>query len=195
VQSSLENFIPEVRPGNQTALNTRAAPFAVFIARMHRSIHALWGFQQLEDWDELPSSSPLNNQNLLTVLEIALNPDGTVDKITIVRASGYLPYDTAAIDTAFTAGPYPEPPREIRSANGKIYVHWSFYRDGRQCSPAYVDYFILNNPPTDADKASLAHAELPAGVPTRQGPQRLRREHDDDARMRASPRSRAATSA
>src|SRR5450432_557772 len=133
VQSSLENFIPEVKPGNQTALNTRAAPFAVFIARMHRSIHALWGFQQLEDWDELPSSSPLNNPNLLTKLEIVLNPDGTVDKVTIVRASGYLPYDTAAIDTAFTAGPYPDPPRQIRSANGKIYVHWNFHRDGRQC--------------------------------------------------------------
>jgi TonB family protein len=211
VQSSLENFIPEVRPGNQTALNTRAAPFAAFIARMHRSIHALWGFQQLEDWDDLPSSSPLNNQNLLTVLELVLNADGTVDKVTIVRASGYLPYDTAAIDTAFTAGPYPEPPREIRSANGKIYVHWSFYRDGRQCSPAYVDYYILNNPPANSDKAQLPHAEgtsptaplaaaaqapsanaapsapLLGEAPMREGPRRLRRSDDDahSAKMRA----------
>jgi TonB family protein len=192
VQSSLENFIPEVKPGNQTALNTRAAPFAVFIARMHRSIHALWGFQQLEDWDELPSSSPLNNPNLLTKLEIVLNPDGTVDKVTIVRASGYLPYDTAAIDTAFTAGPYPDPPRQIRSANGKIYVHWNFHRDGRQCSPAYVDYFILNNPPSDADKASLAKADADASSgeapPAPGGLKHLRRDHDDAAhqeKMRA----------
>ena len=49
VQSALENFIPEVKPGNQTALNTRAAPFAAFIARMHRSIHELWGFGFLEE--------------------------------------------------------------------------------------------------------------------------------------------------
>ena len=49
MQAALENFIPEVKPGNQTALNTRAAPFAAYIARMHRSIHKLWGFGELED--------------------------------------------------------------------------------------------------------------------------------------------------
>ncbi len=59
VQSSLENFIPEVKPGNQTALNTRAAPFAAYIARMHRSIHNLWGFGMLEEWDEKSSTQPL----------------------------------------------------------------------------------------------------------------------------------------
>ena len=167
VKSSLENFIPEVKPGNQTELSTRAAPFAVFIARMHRSIHALWGFQQLEDWDELGSSSPLNNPNLLTTLEMVLNADGTVDKVTIVRASGYLPYDTAAIDVAFSAGPYPEPPRQIRSANGKVYVHWNFHRDGRQCSPAYVDYYILEQRARGLGPAGSASAEAftPAASP------------------------------
>ncbi|HEY6179587.1 MAG TPA: hypothetical protein VIX73_34270, partial [Kofleriaceae bacterium] len=39
VKSSLENFIPDVRPGNQTALKTRAHPFALYVARMHRRIH------------------------------------------------------------------------------------------------------------------------------------------------------------
>lgn len=187
VRSSLENFIPEVKPGNQTALNTRAAPFAAFVARMHRSIHALWGFGALEDWDELPSTSPLNNQNLLSTLEIVLNADGTVDKVTIVKASGYLPYDTAAIDTAFSAGPYPDPPREIRSKNGKIYVHWRFYRDGRQCATSGVDYFILENPPTDADRESLAHAEVPMApvAPPREGPRHLRRDLDDAHRAKA----------
>jgi TonB family protein len=201
VQSSLENFIPEVRPGNQTALNTRAAPFAAFVARMHRSIHLLWGFGALEDWDELPGSSPLNNPNLLTTLELVLNADGTVDKVTIVKASGYLPYDTAAIDTAFAAGPYPEPPREIRSANGKIYVHWRFYRDGRQCATSGVDYFILNNPPADADRggargpvvaappAEGAARALEAGAPVREGPRHLRRDVGDDDAHRAKLRA------
>jgi TonB family protein len=194
VQSSLENFIPEVRPGNQTALNTRAAPFAAFVARMHRSIHLLWGFGALEDWDELGSSSPLNNPNLLTTLEMVLNSDGTLDKVTIVKASGYLPYDTAAIDTAFAAGPYPDPPREIRSANGKIYVHWRFYRDGRQCATSGVDYFILNNPPADGDKGAVARADgaqraIEAGAPVREGPRRLHRDVGDDEAHRAKLRA------
>jgi TonB family protein len=183
--SALENFIPEVKPGNQTALNTRAAPFAAFVARMHRSIHKLWGFGALEEWDEMGSSSPLNNPNLLTTLEMVLNADGTVDKVTVVRTSGYTAYDLAAIDTAFQAGPYPDPPRAIRSANGKIYVHWRFYRDERQCATSGVDYFILANPPSDADKASLERAEAnaEAGITPQaaEGPRRLRRAPDDAA--------------
>ena len=152
MRAALENFIPEVKPGNQTALNTRAAPFAAYIARMHRSIHKLWGFGALEDWEELSGSSPLNDPNLSTTLEMVLNRDGTVDKVTVVRASGYLPFDAAAIDVAFNAGPYPDPPRAIRSANGKIYVHWQFHRDERQCATSGVDYFILDNPPAGADR-------------------------------------------
>jgi TonB family protein len=189
--SALENFIPEVKPGNQTALNTRAAPFAAFVARMHRSIHKLWGFGALEEWDEMSGTSPLNNPNLLTTLEMVLNADGTVDKITVVRTSGYTAYDLAAIDVAYQAGPYPDPPRAIRSANGKVYVHWRFYRDERQCATSGVDYFILDNPPSDADKASLARAEAAAeaGAPAPQeGPRRLHRSLDDaahNAKMRA----------
>ena len=90
VQAALENFVPEVQPGNTTELSTRAAPFAAYIARMHRSIHKLWGFDQLEAWDELTGSSPLNDPKLATTLEAVINRDGTIDKVTIVRTSGYL---------------------------------------------------------------------------------------------------------
>lgn len=189
VRSALENFIPEVKPGNQTALNTRASPFAAFVARMHRSIHMLWGFGVIEDWDEMGSSSPFNNRNLETTLEMVLNSDGTVDKVTIVRTSGYLPYDAAAIDVAYTAAPYPDPPRAIRSANGKIYLHWRFYRDDRQCATSGVDPFILDNPSAGSDSPGASALTPGAGpkvpqAPTetpREGPRQLRRDLDDDA--------------
>jgi hypothetical protein len=191
VKSALENFIPEVQPGNQTALNTRAAPFAAFIARMHRSIHKLWGFGVLEDWDELPSSNPFNDESLMTKLEIVLNGDGTVNKVAMVQTSRYLAYDVAAIDAVLGAAPYPDPPREIRSGNGKIYIHWSFFRDGRQCATSGVEPKILDNAPPPGDVAD----DTPAAEPTRAGgqpaeeappaagggerPRRLRRDLDD----------------
>ncbi|HVZ90005.1 MAG TPA: TonB C-terminal domain-containing protein, partial [Polyangia bacterium] len=193
VKAALENFIPEVKPGNQTALNTRAAPFAAYIARMHRSIHELWGFGQLEEWDEKSLSAPVNDRNRMTELEIVLNGDGTIDKVTVVRGSGLLEYDVAAIDVAYSAGPYPDPPREIRSANGKIYVHWRFYRDERQCATSGVDYFILNNPPANGDRPSLADAPRPqqftglaptsasaGSSSTAGGPRRLQRLDDNN---------------
>jgi TonB family protein len=203
VQAALENFVPEVQPGNTTELSTRAAPFAAYIARMHRSIHKLWGFDQLEAWDELTGSSPLNDPKLATTLEAVINRDGTIDKVTIVRTSGYLGFDAAAIDVLYTAGPFPDPPREIRSPDGKIYVHWTFHRDERQCTPAYTQYFILAEKPHARDKNGVVDrpeaaphasaAEAPAAAPAAphapsttgdDGPRRLRRY--DDSRHRGT---------
>jgi TonB C terminal len=183
VRAAVENFIPEVKPGNQTALNTRAAPFAAYIARMHRSIHELWGFGQLEEWDDKPTSSPFNNKNLVTELEIVLNGDGTVDRVGVARPSGLLEYDVAAVDVAYTAGPYPDPPRAIRSANGKIYVHWKFYRDERQCATSGADPYILDNPAAGGDKATLLDPPRPpvAQAPAGGGERRLQHLDGDGA--------------
>jgi len=196
VQSAVENFVPEVKPGNQTALNTRAAPFAAYLARMHRSIHELWGFGQLEEWDEKPGSSPYNNRNLVTELEFVLNGDGTIDRIGVARSSGLLEYDVAAVDVAYTAGPFPDPPREIRSANGKIYVHWHFFRDERQCATSGADPYILENASAAADKTTTV-LDLPRPRPaaaaapgagtgtTAGGPRRLQRFDDTNSAHRA----------
>ena len=147
IQQSLENFTPEVRPGNQTALKTRAAPFAVYIARMHRSIHKLWGFGFLEDLDDKSSSHAMNDWSLSSKIEVVINPDGSVDKLTIVKPSGVLPFDVAAMDTIYTGAPYPEPPSKIRSPDGKTYMHWHFHRDWRQCGTFGVQPFILAEAP------------------------------------------------
>ena len=187
VRAAVENFIPEVRPGNQTALNTRAAPFAAYIARMHRSIHELWGFGQLEEWDDKPGSSPFNNRNLVTELEIVLNGDGTVDRIGVARSSGLMEYDVAAVDVAYTAGPYPDPPRGIRSSNGKIYVHWRFYRDERQCATSGAEPYILANASAAGDRPTLLDPPRPPAAPaapaapTSGGERRLQHLDGDDA--------------
>jgi hypothetical protein len=172
IKSALENFIPEVRPGNQTALNTRAAPFAAFIARMHRNIHELWGFGYLEDLDRKGAFDPLNNPALITQLEIVLNGDGTISKITVIKASGLVQFDVAAIDTVYSAGPYADPPREIRSGNGKIYIHWAFHRDERQCATSGVDYYILDNAPTGGD---VGEPQAGAGLALPRPSQKLKR--------------------
>ncbi len=155
MRSSLENFTPEVRPGNQTALKTRAAPFAVFLARMHRDIHPLWAFGFLEDLNDKPANHPLNNWELVTMLEIVINSDGTVHKVNILRNSGRLEFDVAAIDTVMTASPYEAPPEQIRSPDGRVYLHWGFYRNYRQCGTFNAQPFILTEAPEEhADHVS-----------------------------------------
>jgi hypothetical protein len=164
VRSALENFTSDVKTGNQTALNTRAAPFAVFLARMHRRIHELWGFGFLEELDDKPASNPMNDWTLWTKVEIVIEPDGSVETVNLVRPSGLTTFDVAAIDTVLTSAPFEAPPEEIRSPNGKTYVHWSFHRDWRQCGTEGAEPFILAKPPT-ADRG--ASTSLLSGLPQR----------------------------
>jgi len=152
VFSALENFINEVTPGNQTELNTRAAPFAQFIARMHRQIHEKWAFGFLTQMDVSFRDSPMNDLNLVAKLEIVLDGEGQVDKIAMVRTSGSTGFDGAAISAVYAAAPFPTPPTAILSGNGKVYIHWKFHRNGDACGTPGVNYFILDNGDKGGDK-------------------------------------------
>jgi TonB family protein len=145
VRSALENFINEVTPGNQTELNTRAAPFAQFIAHMHRQIHETWAFGFLTQMDVSFRDSPMNDLKLIAKLEIVLDEEGKVDKIAMVRTSGITGFDAAAISAVYDAAPFPTPPTAILSGNGKVYLHWKFHRNGDACGTPGVNYFILDN--------------------------------------------------
>jgi TonB family protein len=147
IKSALENFTPDVRPGNQTALKTRAHPFALFVARMHRRIHELWGFGFLEDMDDKSSDHEMNNWDLWSNIEVSINPDGTVHKLMIAKTSGVLAFDVAALDTVQSASPYEETPEAIRSVDGRVYLRWGFYRNWRQCGTFNVEPYILTEVP------------------------------------------------
>lgn len=151
-QSPLENFVPEVQPGNQTALRSRKHPFARYIARMHRKIHEAWAWGFLEQLDGRGRNHPLNDFDLWTRVEIVINGDGTIDKVITVRHSGKTAFDAAAREIIFAAGPFPDPPESIRSPNGKIYMHWAFHRDTRACGTFGADPFILDGSSSGGDR-------------------------------------------
>jgi hypothetical protein len=144
IRSSIENFTPAVKPGNQQELGTRASPFAAYITAMHRQIHKLFTLGFLADIDAR-SDSAYASEELWTQLEIVLKGDGTVDHVGIVRTSGMLAFDVAAIDSVMSAGPFPTPPSAIKSANGKVYVDWQFHRDERACGTFGADPHILTS--------------------------------------------------
>jgi len=155
VRSSLENFVPDIRPGNQTALKTRAHPFAIYLARMHRRIHELWGYGFLEQLDSKGADYPLNDMKLWVSLEISVNQDGSLHKVTIAKTSGKTEFDVAAVDAVISAAPYESTPEAIRSVDGRIYLRWGFFRDGRQCSNANAEPFILTSVPDDGGAGAL----------------------------------------
>jgi TonB family protein len=164
IKSSLENFVPDVRPGNQTALKTRAHPYALYIARMHRRIHELWGFGFLEDLDNKGADYPLNNPDLWVNLEISVNPDGSLHKVTIAKTSGKTEFDVAAVDTVISSAPFEATPEAIRSVDGRIYLRWGFYRNWRQCGTFNAEPYILTEVPDDNGVGVLDDGQMVANV-------------------------------
>lgn len=143
-RGAIENYLPKVRPGNQTALNTAASPFAAYLAGVHRQIHEHFAMQFLSG---LPlAGSPLSDPSLVTTLEIVINGDGTLETVGVARSSGFLPFDYGAFSSVTKAAPFPPPPSKILSGDGRVYFHWAFYRNERQCGTFNARPFILPNP-------------------------------------------------
>ena len=93
---------------------------------------------------QYPRSHPLQNPNLSTTLEFVIDArSGEFEAVTIVKGSGEMLFDAEAISVAWAIGPRPNPPPQIVSPNGKIYVHWTFWRDGRQCGVFGASIYLM----------------------------------------------------
>lgn len=144
-KAAIENFVPNVRPGNQTALNAARSPFAHYLATVHRRIHREFAMRFLRS---LPiGGGPYADRTLKTKLEIVWNGDGSVHRIGVAETSGFLPFDYGAFNAVMRGAPYPRPPANILSGDGRVYVHWGFYRNERQCGTFNASPYILPNPP------------------------------------------------
>jgi hypothetical protein len=143
-RAAIENYAPGVKPGATTALNAAASPFATYIAAVHRRIHQEFADRFLRS---LPiGGSPYQDPTLMTKLEIVLNRDGSVHRVGVVRSSGLLPFDFGAFNSVLRGQPYAPAPSSILSGDGRVYFHWGFYRNQRQCGTFNAEPYILPNP-------------------------------------------------
>jgi TonB family protein len=147
-RSAIENYVSSVKPGNQTALNTAAVPFATYLNGMHNRIHPIFAESFLGSLDALPKSNPLNDRKLITRLEIVVTRDGHIVRMGIVKPSGVTAFDVAALDAVQRASPFGPAPTAIVSPDGRVYLHWEFHRDEvYACSTMNARPFMLNVPP------------------------------------------------
>jgi len=162
-KNAIENYVSSVKPGNQTALNTAAVPFASYLNTIHNRIHPLFADSFLGSLDNLPKTHPLNSPRLITKLEIVVSPkEGRIVKMGIVRTSGITAFDIAALDAVHRAQPFGPAPGAIVSPDGNVYLHWEFHRDEVfACSTMHARPFMLNAPP----KAPTEEPQPPAPAP------------------------------
>jgi hypothetical protein len=168
-RSAIENYVPSVKPGNQTALNTAAVPFASYLAQIHNRIHPIFADTFLASLDQLPASSPMNRPEIYTSLEIVVDhDDGRIQRMGVTRTSGVTAFDVAALESVYRAQPFGAPPHEIVSPDGNVYLHWEFHRGLEACGTSNAHPFMLKVQPKSAP-VPLEPAAPPAPEPERHG--------------------------
>lgn len=168
-RAAIENYVPGVRPGNTTALNARADPFAGYIASFHRHLHREFAHRFLQS---LPSVGKMADTRLVTKVEIVINDDGRLHRVGIVKGSGELMYDFGAFNAVHRGAPYPPPPKSIRSADGRVYMRWALHRNHSQCGTWNAEPYIVTNPPdTDAEEGE-SFPKPPPRNPSRRAPRK-----------------------
>jgi TonB family protein len=171
-KSAIENYVSSVKPGNQTALNTAAVPFATYLNGMHNRIHPFFADSFLGSLSALPKENPLNDPKLITTLEIVVTKDGHIVKMGVVKTSGITAFDVAALDSVQRASPFGPAPGAIVSPDGRVYLHWEFHRNEvYACSTMNARPFLLSTP-------SHGPAAEPPAAPTKPGPAPPPQEHE-----------------
>jgi hypothetical protein len=162
-RSAIENYVPSVKDGNQTALNTARVPFASYLNAVHNRIHPVFADSFLSSLDRLPGNHPMNQPNISTNLEIVLDRvEGRLVRMGVTKTSGVTAFDIGALESIYRAQPFGAPPREIVSPDGNVYLHWEFHRlPYYACSTYFARPFILKANPKP---------EPPAGDPPAPSP-------------------------
>jgi TonB family protein len=168
-RSAIENYVSSVKPGNQTALNTAAVPFATYLNGMHNRIHPIFADSFLSSLDALPQNHPMNDKHLVTRLEIVLTKEGHLKKMGVVKTSGITAFDIAALDSVDRAQPFGPAPNAIVSGDGNVYLHWEFHRDEMYaCSTMGARPLILNNGAPKNEDPTQPPAQPNPTSPTRE---------------------------
>lgn len=171
-KNAIENYVSSVKPGNQTALNAAAVPFATYLNTIHNRIHPLFADSFLGSLDNLPKTHPLNSPRLITKLEIVVSPkEGRIVKLGIVKTSGITAFDIAALDSVHRAQPFGPAPGAIVSPDGNVYLHWEFHRDEVfACSTMHARPFMLNTPAKTPTEEPQPPSPAPKGPNERGAP-------------------------
>lgn len=125
--SATDDYLPEVKEGAQTALNTREFKFYSYFERIKDRLRMYWEPQLQRRVSRIYATGQnLPEFDLITKLNISLNKNGELSKISITRNSGYEEIDLAAVKAFELAAPFPNPPMGMIEKDGQVYLTWSF---------------------------------------------------------------------
>ncbi len=119
------DHLPDVDEGDVTALNTRASKYASFFNRVKNSVQEHWHAVDVHRMHD-PYGRVYGVRDRITIVSVTLNPDGTLDDIQVEKNSGVAFLDEVALRAFREAQPFPNPPRGLADADGRIRFRFGF---------------------------------------------------------------------
>ena len=131
--SSISEYIPGVKNGHFTSLNTDQITYYTFFARINEQLRNRWT-TNIRQASSLKSKSQLQQwgvQDRITELEIVLDKKGRFLKSRLFKASGVQDLDWAAIEAFRQSAPFTNPPQELIGDDGLVRLQYSFFVEWR----------------------------------------------------------------
>ena len=126
--SSLAEYIPGIKEGGFTALNTDQFTYYTFFERVNEQVRYRW-VSFVRNYIASLSDSKLNElakYQRVYQIEIVLSGEGQYLKGFIHHSSGDNALDITAIDAFQGAAPFLNPPKGLIEEDGNIHLHYSF---------------------------------------------------------------------
>ncbi len=128
--STRSDFLPsDVAVGSITALNTDRLTYYSFFSRVNQAIYFRWNSRvrnALDSFDNNYFRNVVRLNRWVTEAEILIRPDGRVHKVLLMKESGILRFDLAAVNAFKEAAIFPNPPQEMIQDDGFIHLKYSF---------------------------------------------------------------------
>lgn len=162
IQAAYNGDGPTVGVGMQGNAVQNDKDVSEYLALMHKEIHPRWaeGYLLRLDSNYRFTNAALQNSELKAATEITLDSLGKVIDVRMVYSSGISEYDMEAIRVSRYSSPGIAPPKTMLSPSGKAYVHWTFWRDMRQCGVFGVKVFRIKNGREESVDFSLKKVNL-----------------------------------
>ena len=103
---------------DRTRLNAKEYLFHGYMMRIRRLVNFYWN----QNIQNMPRSEPLTKPSYTTVLNVTLDSNGALESIEIIHESGSDVVDNCIVDAFRIAGPFPNPPEQLISKDGRVYL-------------------------------------------------------------------------
>ena len=120
------DYLNGVDEDNKTLLNRKRMSYADFFERVKQGVASHWDPAYVYRRRD-PSGRIYGVEDRLTVLNVTLNGDGSLDRLYVEQASGLDFLDDEAMRAMNEAVPFPNPPEGMKDLNGDVNFKFGFY--------------------------------------------------------------------